>query len=363
MKQALSLLLVLLLLVSTGCAAQKITADPATETKAPETALAATAAPEPETTAAPEPETTEPPATETEAEVEEASTEEPSAEPETSEAVETSEAPEIEAAPEGLEVRYTQPSGFPVLVPFNTKMYADLNGDGIEESVCVSKLVYRPMYHGPMFRVELNGEDVSEILNEEGVEAAYPGRDYWYITDIYTQDNLLEIAIFDEGPSDDPTVNFFRYDGSKLYFIGNIPGWIAAEGAGNAYSMSFDHDGYIGSFMRLYVLQTWYSRVEYTISNRETLELVQQKLYYAMEETEVTAKCALTAYDLDANTYRIEAGSKLTLLGTDNDEWVLFRLESDGRELYLRLHNQWEVETPEGYVTPYDALDGLFSAD
>ncbi len=52
------------------------------------------------------------------------------------------------------------------------------------------------------------------------------------IIDLDKNDNFIEIACFDAGPSGDPIYVFFRYDGEKLYELGSIDAGALVNGEG-----------------------------------------------------------------------------------------------------------------------------------
>ena len=256
-------------------------------------------------------------------------------------------------------------SPYPLLIPIGTEATADLNGDGTDERVCVS-LTQDPTGWQSVV-LTLNGEDMSDTLDAEGVYFDCPADDYWAITDIYSADGLLEIAVQEFGPSDDYYTHFFRFDGGGLYTIGGTEGllWNAYRGSGD---LSFDEDGFIGSYMRLHVLQTWFADVRYEIAPREWLEVVPQELYYPNSPAHVTVKRTLLAYDgPDGESFPVEPGTEMDVVATDDAEWIVCRSETEDWQLWFRLDTSqsypMRIETPDGFAEPWDALDGLLFAD
>lgn len=250
------------------------------------------------------------------------------------------------------------------LIPIGQNYAADLDGDGKEEDICVS--LEQDDYGYDRVKLTLNGEDWTEcIYAEEDTRFDCPDRNFWAVTDVYSVDNLLEIAIQDWGPSCDYYTNFFRYELGGIYSFGGVEGMI--WNSERAYSdLSFEEDGFIHSYMRLNVLQTWFADVRYEIAPRGVLDVVREDLYQAKNPTDVTLLVPLTAYNGKGGThFTVNAGIEMTVLATDNVEWIYCESETEDWALWFHLNpdSGFEIETPDGYVYVGDALDGLNFAD
>lgn len=132
----------------------------------------------------------------------------------------------------------------------------DLNGDGVTD-----KINYQVMEQGNgeiLCMLTINNEtfianELSCSESEEGM--INPTAGCFYITDIQEADSLLEIAVLDEGPSEDPVTYFFQYDGS-LSYIGQVPGFPFAEETGGLNG--FNGYGGITGRSRIDLLETTY---------------------------------------------------------------------------------------------------------
>ncbi len=112
---------------------------------------------------------------------------------------------------------------------------------------------------------ELNA-NVEHDLNKDGkmdtVEAMLLGRNHsalrinelelpifcenpfdFYLVDLVEDDKFIELAIYDDGPSGDPTTTFYRYDGVKIYELGSFKADIDLKGSIAIYSLNVLTDG------------------------------------------------------------------------------------------------------------------------
>ena len=240
---------------------------------------------------------------------------------------------------------------------------ADLDRDGSVEKICVSVQEDGSGMH----RVKLKINDVdctNYLFGEVPVQLDDPDPDYYAITDLYDGDPSLEIAIQDLGPSNDYYTNFYRFYDGSVYSIGGVPGLIWSDHDGD--SISFDGKGSICTEMRLDVLQTWFAKATYVLNNAEILELEPAELYKAIRPTDVAVLKDLSAYDgKNGEKFIVDAGVEMTVEATDNREWLYCKSYTSDWALWFRLNpdNPFEIETPDGFVPVWDALDGLCFAD
>ncbi len=100
----------------------------------------------------------------------------------------------------------------------------DLNGDGEADEI---NAVLKADNEASSL-IEVNGMKVTlELYNPTGLIK---------IIDLDSRDNYTEVAVFDDGPSGDPTITFLRYDGRKLYTIGSIDRYALMDGEGKFIS-------------------------------------------------------------------------------------------------------------------------------
>ena len=248
-------------------------------------------------------------------------------------------------------------------VPMGRRVAADFNGDGRDETV-------RVWLEAPMdswgFNVHLTIDGTAltdELLTLKPFFDA-PDEFFWLVTDVDEADGVLEFALQDWGPSDDLTTHFFRYDGERLSYLGNVEGFFYFEG--HDASASVLGGGRVRSELRLSVLQTWWAMTEYALGADGKFAPVPQDFYTSTAtDQQTTLQCALYGWaDRDGQPAVLPAGTTAQIVGTDNVRWVLLRL-ADGSDCWLKFtqDNGYKLEAPDGEAVCWDALSDLMMAD
>ena len=269
-------------------------------------------------------------------------------------------------------------SGFPLLLHNRESASADLDGDGTEENIRVNIV---PATGSSDAQVQLfrNGYDYQSSLNALGVSIVNPEESWWAITDIDESDGLLEIAIQDQGPSDDYCTHFFRFlNGDHLSYLGAVEGMIRTSWGDG--SIRFDGHGRIHSYIRLQVLQTWYAYADY-VETESGLSYTFREEDYVAEMPELSAFTVthpshvrllkdLMAYEWQYGYWAgqgivIPAGTEVDLIACDNSCWIEARCDDENWVLWfmLSLDNPYQILGADGPVDVWDALDGLNFAD
>lgn len=266
------------------------------------------------------------------------------------------EAP-LPASPTDLEAPY------PVMARLGETISADLDGDGKDEQILWDAVLDQSSWQYTT-TLTVNGTDFASKLQDMGYYCESV-MDYWAVVDLDVSDAAREIAIFDDGPSDDPNTLFFRYADGKLTLLGAIYGMLSDDGSGQTYH----GDGTVDSWLRLDVLQTWFADCTYGLGSDGKLSVIPQDLYYPKGDYGLSLKTLMELPLYTENNANVQAelapaGTALTLTATDNAEWVQAQT-SDGRTVWLHLNAEhpFQVETTSGYVSVQDALDGLCMAD
>ena len=275
--------------------------------------------------------------------------------------------PPPQPTPEPTPVPTPEPTPEPTPAPLAQRVAmgetacADLDGDGADEAVCLwmeQTGKYRRKIH-----LSIDGEDFTDAVNGEGIYYDDPDDRWWAITDIDAADGALEIAVQDWGPSDDLTTGFYRYDGAALSYLGRVEGFIFySEDGGDA---TVNGDGTVRSLLRLRVLQTWFTVTDYAVTPYGYIAPVQQDFYASTWDDQTTTVLrTLRCWDSPGGLRsELPAGTGAVILGTDNIEWVLLRLDN-GREVWLHLDSSgYNVESTEGFVGSAEALSRLCMAD
>lgn len=100
----------------------------------------------------------------------------------------------------------------------------DLNGDGKADKI---DGILDAAYEDDSY-IEINGIKVILTLSNPSGEMQ--------LIDLDSKDSYIELAIFDGGPSGDPSYVLYRYDGIKLNYLGTIDRYAMADGRGKFIS-------------------------------------------------------------------------------------------------------------------------------
>lgn len=244
----------------------------------------------------------------------------------------------------------------------------DLDGDGSMDTVT--------------YRVESEDVDMS-VVTVNGIDyesLSFPTDSFW-ICDIDTSDNALEVAVSSYGPSDDYSTEFYRLESGTLNSIGEIYDMIDGSLEGNYPSLSpmfkssakFNGDGTITAAVRLDIFQTWFAYTTYTYNKVTGVIEEHSDMYYPYgEENSRTYKDAFNAQyggldmtDINLPTTNAEINlflemkassetvvfepQKFMATATDNEHWV-YIVGEDGTAGWLHI--------TDGYSTALDAENG-----
>lgn len=227
----------------------------------------------------------------------------------------------------------------------------DLSDSGTKDKI--SYQVVEEDSGGYQCRITVNGETyiANDIVYSDSEEVmTNPVMDCFYITDVLEGDGSLEIAVLDEGMSEDPVTYFFQYNG-ELFYIGRVLGFPFAEMNGGCNG--FDGAGGITGRQRMDLIETawlegfwWYrgSRIVYQdLGWYEFLPDLGHTLYEDLTvHTLMEESSAVTV---------IPAQEKVYFLGSDMEQWILVK-GKDGTEGYMMVQDGMitEMNKPAGEV-------------
>lgn len=210
----------------------------------------------------------------------------------------------------------------------------DLNGDGAAEEIRYQ--VTEQENGETICMITVNGEayNANELsrFQSEGI-ITNPTLDGFFISDILENDGILEIAVLDEGPSEDPVTYFFQYDGT-LSCIGWVPGipFAGRNGGLNGFSGFGDITGEarVDLIETAYLQDNWWydgSRIlNLDIRWHDFLPSYSHVLY---EDLPVYCE-----WDETSATAVIPAQEEVFFLGTDMEHWILVK-GKDGSQGYM----------------------------
>lgn len=204
-------------------------------------------------------------------------------------------------------------------VAINTSYEIDLDGDGKKDEV----IVYT---QGPDDGVIIQ---VNEVSYQSGQVYGFSAAETYAIVDLDQNDQYKEIIISDYGPSNDYSSNYLYYNGKNVIDMGNTGG-LHNDG------ITIHGDGMVTAMFRLSVFQTWFGDEAYCLTENHQLSEIPQELYttkYPLT-TKVPIKL-LTKADSDSQSFTVEANRSITLIATDNKEWILAK-DENSREGWFR---------------------------
>lgn len=227
----------------------------------------------------------------------------------------------------------------PIQISIDSECTIDLNNDG-DSGTVIYTLSSKEPYDGNITSFKVNGVEYVDKLIELGIYMNNPNWEWYYIVDIDESDNFKEIAILDEGPSDDPETYFIRFDGNKLQYIGSITDFPQKS------SCQFNGDGTIVASSRLNILQTWWAPATWRIDENGLLQKVKDDMYYPYDQSDKDSLQPILLKDfmiytepnIEAKQVMVSANNQVTFKSTDNIHWVFMRSE-DGTEGWFYMEN------------------------
>lgn len=241
------------------------------------------------------------------------------------------------------EEEYDRQHPYPKMYQASKTASEDLNGDGKPDKI--SYQVTEQENGEFLCMLTVNGDTyiANELSDSESdMMMTNPTMECFYITDILENDGILEIAVLDEGPSEDAVTYFFQYDGT-LSCIGWVPGFPFAEMNGGING--FDGYGGITGCSQADLIETAYLWERWWYDGSRIIELDLRwgdflpsfgrtlyedlPVYCEMEETSATTV--------------IPAQEEVFFLGTDRERWILVK-GKDGSQGYMLVENGNIVE-------------------
>lgn len=236
------------------------------------------------------------------------------------------------------EKEYDRQHPYPKMYQASEVAVEDLNGDGAADEIS-----YRVMEQETgevLCEITVNGEAyiANELFTPElDFIMTNPMMDRFYITDILEGDGVLEIAVLDEGPSDDPITHFYQYDGT-LYYIGMVPRFSFEKRNGglngfNGYG-SINGELVTDLIETAYVQGSWrYDGNSITFWDWGWYEYLPDSSHVLYEDLPVYLGCEETSA-----TAVIPAQEEVFFLGTDMERWILVK-GKDGSMGYMLVEN------------------------
>ena len=245
------------------------------------------------------------------------------------------------------------------LYPIGEPLVADFNGDGRTEELLVEILSPETVYQDEQVKVTIDGRDYSAVVAE-----AYgdnPDTEQYYLARLDTEEAWMAIGLRYDGPSADPQLHLYRYTDQLEYLnrVESYPYMIDGELKGAVV----DEHGVLHTSMGLQIFQTWSAPVEWHWTENDTLEMVEQEIYYPYqwEEQEITLLCELPVYkEPGIREKRKSTGvmvpQRVQITATDNEHWCYLEGE-DGSAGWFYIENYYEI--PDVGLAAPEVFEGL----
>ncbi len=237
----------------------------------------------------------------------------------------------------------------------------DLNGDGRKESLYLEGFSDNSLDTG--YARWQNGDaylnDRYRIrVNRTSSESGYCNILHPVLMAFSPDGETILLAVFDEGPSDDPVTSFFLYDGKSVHTAGSIPGDLrTAEVTDGVIRCSFRGD----------MLQTQRAWGYYYWDGNEIVKR-QDAVYEYLDESEWRKEVPLLLIK-EITVYEDRSEKSIALqmrpqevqcTATDLKEWVLLEAE-DGTKGWIRVDGF--ALPSEGNAKVHEVFQGLNMAD
>ena len=199
------------------------------------------------------------------------------------------------------------PSRVPTESPLRigTAVHCDLDGDAVADRI----------------EIRAAGDDFEIRIGPARLRGHGSNLDSTFaIVDIDSMDGRREIALTEQGPSDDYATHFFTLDGDSVLAMGTLPG---------SYEVTFDGSGIVRTMARGRILHTWFHPAYWRLDPSHRLVEIELPLYAMNTSVRVLRPLTLRRSPTDARSGpRLLAGEQATILGSDDVRWCLVRAAS-----------------------------------
>jgi hypothetical protein len=232
---------------------------------------------------------------------------------------------------------------------FGKAIQIDLNGDNITDSVMIISLKnIEQEVDG--FTIKVNNQFLEGTCQMIGPK--------FFIADIDKSDRFLEIAIEEDGPSDDPKTTFYRYD-KTINKLGTVEGNSQHFLSKDRFSVK--GDGIIRTKDRGHILHTWWFDSKYKIGNNK-ISFVEKKFIDMNLEVTLLEDLPIYKGTNDREVLKILKKSEhVKIRRTDDKSWCEIEAP-DGIKGWIELKgNSWVKNCNNKYSSL--VFKGLFFAD
>lgn len=248
-----------------------------------------------------------------------------------------------------------------IAVPAWPECKVDLNGDGRMETI-VYEVQSADDIHMELLFLICDSEGNYCMGKENGIqisELTAPFTEGYFLMDLDSTDDYLEVAILDEGPSADPEFHIIRCDGENQIYMGSVLTDTPYD------ELKIKGDGKVIGSGRLSVLQTWGAPFTWVVEG-DSISLLEEEWYYpyvnSNTEKNVKQIRPITVYeeaDLESLSMEVLPSEEVVTFGTtDNKNWVQF-FRSDEISGWIYLEDGFYMESGGEPVSVMDIFENL----
>jgi len=248
-----------------------------------------------------------------------------------------------------------------IAVPSWPECKVDLNGDGKMETIVYEVQSSDDIHMEVLFLIYDSEGNLCMATETENEREAWenPLSEGYFLMDLDSTDDYLEVAILDEGPSSDPKFYITRCDGVNQIYMGEVFTDTPYD------KLKVRGDGKITGSGRLSILQTWGAPFTWVVEG-DSIRLLEEEWYYpyvnSSIEKNVKQIAPVTVYeeaDLEAASMEVLPSDEVVTFGmTDNKNWVQF-FRGDGISGWIYLEDGFYMESNGERISVMDIFENL----
>jgi len=232
--------------------------------------------------------------------------------------------------------------GYSAIGAFGHTLKGFLDGDEKEDTICYAEVYSKDSENGnwPVPQLIINGKDYGDVVKASPHYVQdYTDSPSWYgVFDLDKSDSYREIFLSSQGPSGDPQISVFRYDGKMVTFIGSTDIVVSTE------RFILDHAGKMETQNAVWFPENNYVSATYYLDKNGAFLEAEKEEYELLGRHEHALNEDLTVYT------EKETSSKAVTLkaGEDTIDFCAYAYGKDGFEYWVTV----ETGNGETYYMP-----------
>ena len=240
--------------------------------------------------------------------------------------------------------------GYSAIGAFGHTLKGFLDGDDKEDTVLYDEVYSKDPEDGnwPIPQLIINGKDYGDVVKASPHYVQdYTDSPSWYgIFDLDKSDGYREIFLSSEGPSADPQISIFRYDGNSVTFLGSTDILVGTE------RFSLDHAGNMEVWKAEWFPENNYVDATYYLDESGAFCEAKRDEYELHWRNEHALNEDLTVYtekDASSKAITLKAGAdtidfRAYVYGKDGFEYWVTMETGNGETYYMPMIGYHELE-------------------